>query len=42
MIVEKTEVEPGVWSCMLDTGIIMTIVCGEGQTPEEVLAEAEG
>lgn len=41
MIVDKKEITPGVWMVQLDTGETIKVACREGQTPEEVLEEAE-
>lgn len=41
MIVHKEEVGVDIWICQLSTGETVKVICREGQTPEEVLAEAE-
>ena len=41
MIANKKELTPGVWMVELSSGDTLKVICREGQTPEEVLAEAE-
>ena len=43
MIISKEEVEgaKNTWMVQLDTGETIKVACREGQTPEEVLEEAE-